>query len=352
VFAVAVDTQSWETRGTSVPILPDAAADPITHGAQYDVADNGTLVYRKTSSADSTTLVRWLDRAGRQEPLLSKPGAYLGPPRLSPDGRRLALTVQDGANSDIWVYDTQREGLTLLTAGGGTFENPTWTRKGHVVFESRGLGIHWTRADGGGQPRALTTPGLEWPTSVTTDGRVLAVSRVGAAPQIWSVELTEDASGLKAGEQRQLRTSASSEDNAAFSPDGRWMAYVSDESGKPEVYVSPFPAPEGAESRVQISSGGGLRPVWAPKASEVLYHIDGRIMAVPYSTSGGSFVAEKPRPWSSADVTGVIGFDVAPDGRVVIIVPAAAGKTSQSEHMIGFMQNVFDELRRRVPVAR
>jgi hypothetical protein len=118
------------------------------------------------------------------------------------------------------------------------------------------------------------------------------------------------------------------------------------------VYVSPFPAPEGAESRVQISSGGGLRPVWAPKASEVLYHIDGRIMAVPYSTSGGSFVAEKPRPWSSADVTGVIGFDVAPDGRVVIIVPAAAGKTSQSEHMIGFMQNVFDELRRRVPVAR
>ena len=153
MFAVPFDLERMETRGTAVAVLDDVAYDPVANGAQYDVSRTGTLVYRRRVG-DSSATVQWLDTTGKQEPLLARPGAYVGTPRVSPDGKRIAITIQDGSNQDIWVYEPERDAMTRLTSGGGIFVNPVWTRDGrHVVYGSLGSGLQWSRADGAGQPQ-------------------------------------------------------------------------------------------------------------------------------------------------------------------------------------------------------
>ena len=154
MFAVPFDLERMETRGTAVAVLDDVAHDPVANGAQYDVSRTGTLVYRRRVG-DSSATVQWLDTTGKQEPLLASPGAYVGTPRVSPDGKRIAITIQDGSNQDIWVYEPERDAMTRLTSGGGIFANPVWTRDGrYVVYGMLGSGLRWSRADGAGQPQA------------------------------------------------------------------------------------------------------------------------------------------------------------------------------------------------------
>ena len=248
VFAVPFDLDRLETRGPAVAILGDAAFDPVTGGAQFDVSRGGTLVYRKKvgGAAVTTMHVQWLDRAGKQEPLLGKPGTYSGAPRLSPDGRRVAMAVRDGANQDIWVYDAQRDAMTRLTFGGATFLNPVWSRDGrYVIFGSLGLGMFWTRADG--RPAAGASP--RWlPSSQRRSRPTVSVSRLSGSmgtrksgPSSWKTMQA----GLKAGKPTRFLTTQFNDTDAVFSPDGRWIAYQSNESGRPEVYVRRFPTSSG-----------------------------------------------------------------------------------------------------------
>ena len=110
MFAVPFDLERRDVRGTAVAVLYDVAYDPVAHGAQYDVSRTGTLVYRRHVGSSAT--VQWLDPTGKQEPLLAKPGAYVGTPRVSPDGKRIAITIEDGSNQDIWVYEPKRDAMT------------------------------------------------------------------------------------------------------------------------------------------------------------------------------------------------------------------------------------------------
>ena len=354
LFAVPFDIEKLETRGAAVPIFGDAALDPISGGAQFDVSRGGTLVYRKNAGAAfAATKVQWLDRAGRQEALLARPAVYASAPRLSPDGRRVAIAIRDGSNQDIWVYDPQRDGMTRLTRGGGDFINPVWSRDGrYVLFALMGVGMFSTRADGAGQPQPLSKS-FEWPSSFTPDGKRLATVAIDPMPQIWSVEVELESGILKAGTRTRFLTTQSQDLEPTFSPDGRWIAYQSNESGTFEVYVRPFSTTSsGNEGKLQISNSGGAAPLWLPNGRELLYLAGGKIMAVGYTTSGGSFVAEKPRLWAD-NVTGVTAFEVAPDGkRLAVIVPAVAREGSSREHTIGFVQNFFDELRRRAPLGK
>ena len=359
MFAVPFDIDSWETRGPAVPIFGDAIFDPLTGGAQFDVSRD-TMVYRKNpgGSASTPMHVQWLDGTGKRVPLLGKPGVYVGPPRVSRDGR-VALAIKDGASQDMSVYDPQRDTTTRLTSGGGMFLNPVWSPDGrYVVFGSMGGGILWARADGAGQPQSLFSSNslcpstcFQWPTSVTWDGTRLLFEQVGGrGPQIWSVELSEDERGLKAGTPMPFLKTAYQDGGAAFSPDGRWIAYHSNKSGRFEVYVRPFSTSPGKESEVQISNGGGGRPVWLPKGVELLYQAGEQIMAVRYTTRDGSFLADKPRVWAG-NVTGATGFDVAPDGkRLALILPTAARDAPRQDHTVVFVQNILDELRRRAPL--
>jgi serine/threonine-protein kinase len=354
LFAVPFDLGTLSVRGAAVPILDDVGRDLAAGAAQYDVSRDGTLVYRSRSGAAAAVAVQWLDSAGKVEPLIAKPAIYLGTPRLSPDGARVAMAIRDGNSQEIWVYDPRRDTMTRLTFGDESFVSPVWTPDGkYVIFGSIGNGMFWTRADGAGRPQPLLpTKGLQFPTSVSRDGKYLAFFHVDGTPQLWSARIGDDGASLKAEKPVQFLKSQFADIAPAFSPDGRWMAYASNESGKFEVYVRAFSAaPSGKEGKWQVSNNGGETPAWSPNGRELLYSGAGQIMAVSYTASAEAFLAEKPRVW--ANMTSATGFDIAPDGkRVVLLMPSTTQEPARQEHTIVLVQNFFDELRRRAPVSR
>jgi Tol biopolymer transport system component len=350
LFAVPFDLDRLEPRGTAVPVVDDIAYDQIANVTQFDISENGTLVYRRNSGRNlSPSTIRFVDSNGKEEPLLAKPALILGAPRVSPDGKRIALTIQDGTNQDIWVYETGRDAMTRLTFGG-MWGNPVWSRDGrYVVFGSFGNGVFWSRADGAGKPQLLL-PGSTFrlPTSFSPDGKRLAYFQPDSLPQIWSVPIDTSGGDPKAGKPERFMETAFTDAEPAFSPDGRWISYMSDESGRFEVYVRPFPATAGGKSLV--SNAGGGAPTWSPNGRELLYRSGGTVMSVPYKTVGDRFVADKPRPWSSPPLRAYAGYDVGPDGRLAVTTPVVDGDAPDHEHSVVFVMNFFEELRRRVPI--
>ena len=351
LFAVPFDLDRMELRGTPVPVL-----DQVEYAAQFGFAEldfsaSGTLVYRSGEDAGLVT-VQWLDGAGNTQPLLSKPGGYLYP-KLSPDGSRLAVWM-DG---DVRVYDPQRDTMTRLTFGiGSSTSHPLWTPDGRfILFGSAGNGMYWTRADGAGKPEFLTRSQFpQFPWSLTTDGKRLAYYELQPETRtdLWTVPLEITTSGLRAGKPEVFLQSPFIEVFPSISPDGRWLAYSSDEAGLFEVYVRAFPDRGG---KWQVSSGGGMLPEWSRDGRNLFFQTqDGQVMIAAYSGRGDSFVAEKPRPWSAkrlANRGATRTFDVAPDGkRIVALMPVGEQAQKVQNHVI-FLENFFDELRRRVPVS-
>jgi serine/threonine-protein kinase len=361
LFAIPFDLDKLETRGTAVPVLDDVAYWSQLGTGQFDFSRTGTLVYRRSSGGASVimTTLHWVDPTGKKEVLLGKPGVYANP-SLSPDGKRVALTIGEGVSSDVWVYDPQRDAMTRLTFSGASFyDYPTWTPDGKYVVLGRlaGGGIFQTRADGAGQPQALTqSKSLQYPMSFTPDGKRLAYFETGGAGanyQIWTAPLEEQGGQLKAGKPEQFLKSSFSDAGPAFSPDGRWLAYVSNESGRYEVYVRAFPPPlSGQGGKWQISNGGvDAVPRWSRNGHELLYQSGDRIMAVSYTVKGDTFVPEKPRVWIAK--LGGTQWDLAPDGkRVATLTPVESAEAPKQEHEVVFLENFFDELRRRVPAGR
>jgi Tol biopolymer transport system component len=355
LFAVPFDSDKLETRGTAISILDQVAFRPASAGADFDVSKEGTLVYRRGNGGGESEMrtVQWVDGAGKKEPLRPKPGLYSNP-RLSPDGKRLAFAVHEGANYDVWVYDAQRDAMTRLTFGGGPYAAPVWTPDGKYVIFGSLKGIYWTRADGASQPQLLTqskNPQIPW--SFTPDGKRLAYYEGSGSPQIWTLPLEEQGGQLKAGKPEQFLKSQFSEFAPAFSPDGHWLAYTSNESGKREVYVRAFPpSASGQGGKWQISNSGGDWPLWSRNGRELIYKADDQLMSVSYSVTGDSFVPEKPRLWI-AKLGGTDYYDLAPDGkRVVVLAPVESPEAAKPDHEVTFLFNFFDELRRRVPVGK
>jgi len=349
LFAIAFDVNKLETRGTEVPILDDVAYSNIIGTVDLDFAQTGALVYRRGGAIGGRSQVQWVDGTGKREPLLAKPGAYSWL-RISPDGKRLLLI----ADQNVWLYDLERDAMTKLTSGGINLI-PVWSPDGrYVVFSDIGKGIYWTRADGAGQPQPLTqTTNPQLPWSFTPDGKRLAYSEGARNAQIWTLPLEAQNGQLKAGKPEQFLESQFADGFPAFSPNGHWLAYVSNASGKFEVYVRAFPPPaSGQASQWQISNSGGIlsapRPVWSRNGRELIYRAGDQLMAVRYSVNGDSFVAEKPRVW--IDKLGGTDWDLAPDGkRLAVLMPVAAAEASKPEHEVTILLNFFDELRRRVP---
>jgi len=350
MFAVPFDLASRETRGTAVPVLNDIGYDQASGFPQFSISRDGTLVYRRvTENTRGAGRLAWIDVTGKPQPLPTKPLQYAGTPRLSPDGKKLSAVVRDGASQDVWVYDIERDAMTRLTFGSETFASTIWSRDGrYVVFGSIGNGLYWARADGGGEPRLLV-PGkaITFPFSFSPDGKRLAYYDVSGTPQIWTVPV-EPGDEPKAGTPERYLTSQFSETVPMFSPDGRWMAYESNESGRPEIYVRAFPA---GSSKWQISNNGGTWPIWSPNGRELLYRSGDQLVSVPYTAAGNSFVSEKPKIWLTT-LGNAISFDLSPDGKRVLVVTPTGGDAPKVEHTVVFMQNFFDELRRRVPTGK
>jgi len=363
LFAVPFDPGRLETSCSPVPILEDVAGNSVDGGGQFDGSMNGSFVYvNGKSTVSSSYAIVWMDSSGKTTPLLPKPGAY-GALRFSPDGKRLAFTAIGSKGPDVWVYDWERDTPTQLTfTSPGNFEM-AWTPDGkHIVFGSNAAGtaaLWWIRSDGSGEPQKLlerknTGVGLR-PQSFTPDGRRLAFDdnvTSGAGVEIWTLPLDlSDPEHPKPGKPEPFLTTAVRQVDATFSPDGKWMAYSSNESGVDDIFVRPFP---GAGGKWRVSTGGGKFPTWSRTGHELFYFSlsDGRIMVANYTVQRDSFSATKPRVWSDRQVllpNFIRVLDLHPDGKRFAVFPRPEIEEAKGSLHVTFLLNFSDELRRRSP---
>ncbi len=354
LFAVPFDLDSLALRGAPAPVLQGISYNSDSGWAQFSFSRDGTFVYR--NGADSrgwSVTVQWLERTGKLLPLLAKAGGY-NYPRLSPDGRRLAISTQD-----VWVYEWERDILTRLTfSGGANATDPLWTPDGRYIIFHGLDGLYSVRSDGAGKPQPLTqSKDGHYPSSFTPDGKRLVFHELTSttATDLWTLPIEINASGVRAGKPELFLKTPFNERNAAFSPDGRWLAYASDESGMLEVYVRAFPDTGG---KWQISSGGGLYPLFGRDGHSLFYRTPGnQIMAANYRTTGDSFLPDKPQVWAETRIadSGLSGknYDVSPDGkRIAVLYPSDTPGDRQPQNEVTVLLNFFDELERRVPVNK
>ena len=363
LFGVPFDLERLDVRGTPVPLLEDVAGNSATAGGQFDFSRNGTFVYLNGKSSSGTWKIVWLDRAGQTQPLLAAPASYYDP-RFSPDGKRLAFS----SGTDIEIYDWGRGTTTRLTFTAQAVNfSPVWTPDGkHIIFESQGINnfsLQWISADGAGEAqRLLESKNWLMPYSFSPDGKRLAFSEQNAETgmDLWTLPLdTSDPEHPRPGKPELFLRTGFIENRPAFSPDGRWIAYSSTESGRSEIYVRPFPA-EGVSvsGSLTISTGGGQVPIWSRAGRELFYEGPGnRIMAVTYTAKGDSFAAGKPDLWSNTqlfDVDARWYLDLAPDGKrfVVAVPPNDSARDPKGSLHVTFLLNFFDEVRRRIPTGK
>jgi serine/threonine protein kinase len=352
LFSVPFDPDKLEVRGTPAPVLEEVAYARGNGSSRFDFSRNGTLVYQSGTNTSGLVTVQWLDGAGSVQPLLAKPGAYERP-RLSPDGQRLAINMLEGSSEDIWVYEWQRDTMTRLTFGGGFSIVPIWSPDGRYILFRSPEGISWTRSDGAGKPQILM-PSKNLPAawSFTPDGKRLAFQDVaGNGYDLWTVPVESDGAGLRAGKAELFLQTPADERNPSFSPDGRWLAYSSNESGTFQVNVRAFPDKGG---KWQISNDGGTYAEWSRSGRELFFRsLDNRIMMATYTAKGDSFIADKPRLWSEKRLTdfgpvGISTYAVAPDGRrIVALIPVDPQEEQTAQNHVIFLMNFFDEVRRR-----
>ena len=315
--------------------------------AQFALSHNGSLIYVAGSGVPEATLV-WVDRQGETQPVTDARRAFYLP-RISPDGQRIAVGIYREANYDIWVYDIARGTMTRLTTAPSDEEAAVWAPDGkRVAFTSNRDGpinLYWKAADGSGLAERLYESKDEpWPFSWSPDSRVLAFMRWRTPPRnydIWMLPMEGE------GGPEPFLATPFNECQAAFSPDGQWIAYVSDEVGRPEVYVRAYPGPGG---KWPISTEGGIEPVWGPNAGELFYRsLHGKMMAVPVRLEP-EFNAEKPKilfeDRFETVQSYVRNYDVSPDGKRFVMI--------QREHQsppteIVVVLNWFEELKRLVP---
>jgi serine/threonine-protein kinase len=375
VFATPMNAKRLELTGPASPVLDDVSNNLGTGAAHFDFSRSGILVYIPGKPWPPNRSLFWMDASGHLTPLGAAPPRTYEAIRVSPDGTLLALVVTESSQKHLWIYDWARERLYRLTFLNGNAENPVWTADSkHLAFsadgQAPGPGIYWIRADGAGEAQRLLEGSNLIPRSFSPDGYRLAYDSFSTGivgDTSWAVPLeTRDPEKPKAGKPEKFL--ASSGARPAFSPDGRWIAYMNSESGTPEIYVRPFPSPDG---RWLISSGasggeagftgagsgdGGFTAYWSRNGRELFYtNLEGKIMVVSYSAKGGTFSAGQPRLWSprrawSSSFGRPSNLDLVPDGkRFAVILPTGQDAEPQPQTHVVFLLNFFDELRRRVP---
>jgi Tol biopolymer transport system component len=361
LFAVPFDPGRLASTGSPAPVLEDVSSTGAA-GGDFALAQNGTLVYLSGKASRAEWPISWVDSSGKTELLYAPPGQYSNL-RFSPDGKRLAFSIRSDKGTDIWVKDLDREIPSRLSflPNGNLF--PVWTPDGkYIVFRSNDRaapGLYAIRTDGSGEAKRLTEgKPAEFPYSFSPDGKRLAIFRDGNADSVdiftMPVEIDPGpgANGVRLGKAELFLGTPFTEIFPVFSPDGRWLAYVSDESGNSEVYVRPFPGPGG---RWQVSTGGGRFPLWSRDGRELLFEtLDLRVMAVSYTAKGHSFAAGKPRVWTETRLRNAAfsNYDVAPDGKRLAALVADNPSVEKPLTHLTFVLNFFDELRRKAPAGK
>jgi serine/threonine-protein kinase len=351
--AIPFDPNRLETRGTAMPVLPRLAV--TNNGAgDFAVAADGTLVYVDapgSPGANERTLV-WVDRTGKEAPLAAPPRAYEHP-RLSPDGTRLALWRSD-QESDIWIWDFRRPNLVRLTLDPGQDNYPVWTPDSQrIIFSSNHDGIQpnlwWQAADGTGAAERLTTSGrAQFLNGITPDGKVVVYNETTPTMGRDLLQLALD------GTRRvtPLLQTKYDERNGIVSPDGRWLAYESDNSGTFQIYVRPFPNVGGGQW--QVSTAGGRQPLWARSGKELFYFgSDGALLRVSVEGSGTTWNAGMPMKLLEGRYYTGTGsgraYDVSLDGQRFLMIKSPGTDASAAPSALIVVQHWDEELKRLVP---
>jgi eukaryotic-like serine/threonine-protein kinase len=334
LMAVPFSVGRVETSGT--PTLE------VERVGAYGVSDTGLLMYAPVNPAPGARLV-WVDRRGQSTDIAAPVRSYSNP-RLSPDGGRVAVAVASLEQSSIWIFDLVRDALVRLTFEG---QNgwPVWSRNGReVVYASNRSGTSWDiyrkSTDGTGvEASILIKPLLQIPHAVATESGLLALTEIG--PSSFHTAMISMRDGA-------LKVKAKNAWTPSLSPDGRWLAYTSNDAGRYEVYVQPT---SGAEARWQISMEGGVEPVWSASGSELFYRHGDQVLAVDVVTNA-TFEYGKPRKlFEGRYALGEVkddtrAYDVAPDGeRFLMLRP----ETEPSTGHLKVVVNWYDELRKLGP---
>ena len=351
LLAAPFDLDALEVTGAPVPML-DGVQVGLGGLASFSVSAEGSLAYLRGAGGASvaeSTLV-WVDREGGEEPLAGPPDAY-AELNLSPDGTQVAVTVENPANRDVWVYDLARGARERLTLDAALDSAPVWSADGErVAFLSgrEGGGMFWKAADGTGDVERLMDAPLTIPLAFSPDGMTLLFQAFNTGTLFDLGVLSLD--GNQASEL--ILAGEFTEENATLSPDGRWLAYQWDESGRFEVYVRPFPEVE--RDRTLVSTNGGRTPVWGPGGRELFYVSPEDMTMVPIETEPGFVPGTAEVLFDTAgydlDLTEGRRFDVAPDGqRFLMLKRVAATDGGRAAPEIVLVLDWFDELQRRVP---
>jgi Tol biopolymer transport system component len=353
LFAVPFDAAAGRVSGGAVPVVEGVRRELTVAGntstANYGFTDDGMLVYVRGPAVRQPVVLRDLvmvDREGVARRITDVRRDYWRP-RISPDGTRVAVEVWDGRASHIWVVSLATGASNQFTFAGLDNTFAVWTRDGtsiifRAVLEGE-MNIYRKPVDSAGDAQSLGVAGQSVPTDVSREGSlVFSMGDQTADRAIWTLSLND----RKASEA--LATPAQ-EHQAMVSPDGHWLAYASNESGREEVYVRPYPIVRGTERRV--SEGGGAGPVWAPDGSALYYRGVGSIMVAP-TPLGPGFVPGPSRAIFSTDRFRFSGnasaFDIHPDGKRFVMV-TLGDPPPPLRDQISVVFNWFEELHRRVP---
>ena len=342
LFAVPFDLDGLRVSGP-----PSRLHDAVWaggEGAQYAVSDGGALVYLSGTLHGYERRLVWVGRDGRVEPLAAPPRQYYGNAVISPDGRRAAVDIGTGTIG-IWLYDLSRATLTPLTTGSGSSQAPRWTPDGtRIVYRGTRTGFRnlWWKTvdDAAGEERLTTSESTQTPGSWSADGQWLVYYDGDPATgfDIWALSSSGD------HKPRVVVRTPATEQHPRLSPDGRWLAYTSDESGRVEVFVQPFPEPGG---RTLISTSGGVEPVWSRDGRELFYLNGDAMMAVEVKMST-TFTAGAPRMLFEGryvlSPNGVASYDVTSDGRRFLRVQPM--HPDPPANQIQVVLNWFEELKR------
>jgi Tol biopolymer transport system component len=344
LWVAPLDPQRLTITNEPVPI-PQNVMVNVTGLAQFDLATDGTLAYWEYTNSGQSQRLAWIDRSGQTTPAIDQfDGIYHPPLRISPDGRRLLLTRHPtGGEDDVVAYDLERGvPIPIDNDPRSNSRYGIWTPDGqHITFASTRRGswdLYSVSTAGGSSPEPLLiADGDQRPLSWSPDGRVLLFWQSGgSASDIWAM--------TKGGQASPLIATPYNEQNATFSPDGRWVAYQSNESGRSEVYVQPYPGPG---EKIRISATGGTEPVWGAGGKQLYYRAGSRrVIAVPV-TAGNEF-----RVGSASEINVTLdsgslqtNYDVSPDGsRLIGILQDDLAPPS-----IVLVQNWSEELKRLLP---
>ncbi len=362
LFAARFDVDRLEMIGSAVPIIENVANNSASGGAELAFSDTGTLAFVPGRTLTAALPILWVDRQKQFRPLRREPTVW-SDPRFSPDGSRIATAVLDRGQLDVWIYDWTADRLQRQTAAAGNNDGPVWTPDGRrIVFASTrgrttGSDLYWQRVDMSGQVQRLTDSETQKRAeSWHPDGKRLIyteINKSGTDLMLLPID-GDEASGWRPGKPQPFLNGRFNEISAMFSPDGRWLAYETDETGRFEVYVTPFPGPGG---RLQVSTRGGLWPTWSRTRSELLFTTLGEgIFVLPYRIEGGSFVPGKQELWVDIAVTQRGGLhqrslEMHPDGERFAVAPVVESdaRGDRGSNQVTLIFNFFEMLKGRLP---